>query len=47
MKVFGQKPSPAFVVAAVVIVLLWLSVYIPNILPARTHAAKQYSPPTK
>jgi len=35
MKVFGQKPSAGFLTTVVLVVQLWLTVYLPNIMPAR------------
>lgn len=40
MKVFGQRPSIGFLITVVLVVLLWLAVYLPNIMPARVTTSK-------
>jgi len=44
MKVLGRECSAGFVITVVVVVLLWVSILIPNLLPARSTAAKQWQP---
>lgn len=46
MKVFRQKPSAGFLITIVLVMLLWLSVYLPNIMPARVTNSKLWQPPS-